>query len=1080
MRRRAMCGVLWLLSMAVTAGAAPQQPAAASAPAPDYSKEPYILEADSTRIVLEKDGTSTQDSSVRVRVQSAAGVKAFGLLRFSYPSATSTLEIESVRVLKPDGKVVETPLENAVEMPAEVTRLAPFYSDLKEKQLAVRGLEEGDRLEFRYRAHVHAPLDPAHFWFLSNFTKDAIALQEELQLRLPQGQYVKVQSRKVQPVITEEGAYKVFTWKTASLEHKPSDKQANAQAGAAQGTPDVQITTFRSWEEVGDWFRGLMKPRTEPTAEIRAKEAALTRGASDDAQKVHALYKFVATKIRYIGVALGIGRFQPHAAADVLANEYGDCKDKHALLASLLSAAGFQADAALANSGWKIDPEVPSPGQFDHMVSVLPQGQALDWMDTTVEVAPEGYLMPALRDKQVLLIPASGPARLVTTPANPPFLSVFDFQMDGALDDQGTLTGKAKMTVRGDLEVLLRLAYRQAGEPQWNEVTQKLAGSLGFGGTVSNATVDPPEATESGFHIRYQYTRKEFGDWANRRIPAALPPVLLPEAPGENEKNPEPLDLEGPVEFTLRSDVKLPAGMTPQLPHQRSNSQDFADYSTKASFAGGILHVERVLSEKASRVQPSEFEKYRKFRQDLFDDWNSMIPLRTVEAVTPATSESPEARDGEAPITSANPEATDAYGKGTDAARVGEIEEAIRWFRVAVQKDPQFGAAWFDLGVAHYNLGVLTDAAEEVSRAIALEHSFAGRGKLMARKMQASGRRPEALKIWKAVAKANPDDADAIGAIAGILITTKQYAEAIPELEAAISQKPRNAGLQLLLAQALLPAGKKDQGLAALDMAVQLAPGPNTLNSASYILAEDGSHLEQAKEWAFKAIAAVDSATFNISLESLSAHDLTVIASLAPYWDTLGWVYFRTGELQNAHKYLRAAWELGEIGVIGDHLGQVLEKQGRTKEAAQLYAQAIAARGAPERTRARLIALMGGTSQADQAVQKALSRLVELRSINLPLVSRETSSADFYMLFQNGQETREVRFIEGNEKLREAAKALQGAAFDISFPDTSPVKIVRRGVLGCQQEPASCTFVMISPEDARSAPVPPPVESGSP
>ncbi len=55
-----------------------------------------------------------------------------------------------------------------------------------------------------------------------------------------------------------------------------------------------------------------------------------------------ALYSYVSTQFRYIGVSFGIGRYQPHGAAEVLANQYGDCKDEHTLLASLLAAVGFQ------------------------------------------------------------------------------------------------------------------------------------------------------------------------------------------------------------------------------------------------------------------------------------------------------------------------------------------------------------------------------------------------------------------------------------------------------------------------------------------------------------------------------------------------------------------------------------------------------------------------------------------------------------------------------------------------------------------------------------------------------------------
>src|ERR1041384_8227618 len=103
-------------------------------------------------------------------------------------------------------------------------------------------------------------------------------------------------------------------------------------------------------------------------------------------------------------------------------NQYGDCKDKHTLLASMLAATGLRAYPVLLNSTRKLDVDIPSPGQFDHVISAIPLGNETLWADTTSEVAPAGLLSPNLRNKKALMIPTAGPARLETTPADPPFL----------------------------------------------------------------------------------------------------------------------------------------------------------------------------------------------------------------------------------------------------------------------------------------------------------------------------------------------------------------------------------------------------------------------------------------------------------------------------------------------------------------------------------------------------------------------------------------------------------------------------------------------------------------------------------
>src|SRR5687768_12697624 len=142
---------------------------AATTAATDDLKLPFLVERVADKVVFQKDGTSTQETTLRVRIQSTSAVQQFGVLRLPYASAVGDAEVVYARVLKPNGTVVVTPAENILDMPAEITRSAPFYSDLKEKQVAIKGLEAGDILEYQTRLNVRKPLIPGQFWFASDF-----------------------------------------------------------------------------------------------------------------------------------------------------------------------------------------------------------------------------------------------------------------------------------------------------------------------------------------------------------------------------------------------------------------------------------------------------------------------------------------------------------------------------------------------------------------------------------------------------------------------------------------------------------------------------------------------------------------------------------------------------------------------------------------------------------------------------------------------------------------------------------------------------------------------------------------------
>ena len=95
-----------------------------------------------------------------------------------------------------------------------------------------------------------------------------------------------------------------------------------------------------TWQGIGEWYDALAHDRLVATPEIAAKAAELTAGKTDFYDKAEAIAEFVQQQIRYFAVEMGVGGYQPHAAADVFHGTYGDCKDKATLLSAMLSTRG--------------------------------------------------------------------------------------------------------------------------------------------------------------------------------------------------------------------------------------------------------------------------------------------------------------------------------------------------------------------------------------------------------------------------------------------------------------------------------------------------------------------------------------------------------------------------------------------------------------------------------------------------------------------------------------------------------------------------------------------------------------------
>jgi tetratricopeptide (TPR) repeat protein len=1201
---------------------------------PDYSKEAFVVERLLNEIHFENDGTYDQLTSVRVSIQSPAGVQAWGLIRFPYASSAGNVEFTSVKVTKPDGTVVATTQDNIQDMPAQITVAAPFYSDLKEKQLAVRGLAVGDTLEYEQVYRVRTPLVPGQFWYAHDFFQGGIVLSDELKVRMPAGRAVKIKSPRVQPTTSEAPGYRTYDWKTANLVNAKTDNADKVPAATEARVPDVQLSSFATWAEVADWYAKLQEPRIAPTTDIRAKAEELTKNAATDSDKIQALYDYVALKFRYVGIAFGIGRYQPHSASDVLTNGYGDCKDKHTLLAALLSSVGINSYPALMNSEAKIDGDVPSPGQFNHVVTVVQQGVNLVWLDTTPEVAPFGLLLPQLRDKDALIV-TGRPAQLVKSPVNPPFRSRFTFRMTGKISDDGTLAADADVAIRGDVEVSVRSAFRNTPQPQWKDVVQLFSQAWNFGGTVNDVTVSSPEATGEPVALNYTYQRKNYPRWPDG-IGMPLPPVNIAQLPEELSKISEPLILDAPGDFTLAATIELPKGMAPRLRPAVDIKKDFAEYHAAYTVESNLLHAERRLAILMRDVPKSRIEEYRAFWKAVDDDEDTVLSLVSAAPGNATPSAQPlgnssvatqldlgdvllyqEDYDGAAAqyrkVLQQEPDnfrahynlgkalyykqdydaalkeyrdavrlrATDAEahssmgsallmkndlngavseyreslrlkpddasvhsnladtlsrqrrwdeaiveyrealrvdpkdasahrGLGEALAGKGDLNGSLSEYRESVRLDPNSPEAHRQLGYALYGSRDYDGAISELRSAVRLDpknmstqlwlgysfyakrdfdaaiaayqevvrvepneaNALGGIGDALYAKSDFDG----AISQFRAAARLNPDKPETVRATtlraASAFMASKRFPEAAAELQPVVDKNPQDAPVLLAFGFAQVQSGKPNEGLAALEKALTISHTPGALNHVAYELADGNALLDDALRYGIEAVREEETETAGIDIRLLDVDDLRLMPSLASYWDTLGWVYFRQGKMAEAEQFLTSAWRLMQAPLLGNHLGQLYEKIGKTQQAINSYALALALPGAaaaPSPSRDRLVTLAGSAAKADQAVRTALGELSDQRTVQLPRVARGAAKAEFFVLFDSSAGASAVRFISGSEELRNAGDALIAAHYDVTFPSDRSAKIVRRGILDCPATGPNCHFILLPPESVTSA-----------
>ena len=932
--RSALLAALMGISMSLLRG----QTAAANPPTSDsYQNEAVVIEQSETVFTYQKDGTGEKLVSVRIKITSEAGARQFSVISLPYAAANESPTLETVAVRHPDGTSTETPVADAMDMPAPITQQAPLYSDLKMLQIPVRGLRTGDSLEYRVRIRRKNAESPSQFWDVFAFLKDVVVLSQSVTLDVPTDKYVQVWSPAFKPITTENAGRRVYKWSSSQLKPTVVDNKSKKEEGAAEAAehpkPDVAWTTFHSWQEVGEWYRALSAPRAVTTDALRSQADDLTRDAKTPEEQIEALYSFVSARIRYIGIDFGIGRYQPHAAPEVLVNRYGDCKDKDTLLKALLRAKGFATGSALMGTTFEVVKELPSPGFFNHVITtvVLPSGRI--WMDSTPGFTPFQLLVPPLRDKDALVIPSSGASALERTPVSPPFPFEDHFEANAMLAADGELKGKVNIDFRSDTELIARAMAQNLAPAQWDQGTQLLANLLGFSGTTSNSNFSRADDTKSPVHVSYCYTRKPFGDWDNFRIVPLFPVYALPTAP---EKQPSH-DLElGAVrtEFAA-SHIHLPQGYGADLPDAVHVKTDFTTFDkTYKLLENGELIAERKLSVLQSKLPKEQWEKYKKFAKDISLGEETWIQLTTT-AATGKGSHPPA--PGEK-----NPEAGSLISQATDLEQHGDWATARARLDAAKKLNPEQPYLWSNYGYLAMVQNDPEEAKTDYEHELAHHPDEAFVVNLYGGFLMRQGKKDEALRVAKSYFERDATDRSVALLLASIQASSS-LEDAIATLRRAHDANPDDRFIQNFLADYLVRDHKEAEAADLATKMVSAASGdPDALNNAAYLLAEANGDLSLAEKKSRESLDILDSQTSERSIREANRQSFNRSSMLTASWDTLGYILEKEKKFDEAEDYLEAAWNnsLGS-STIGLHYGEVLEKLGKKQEALQIYQFAL-------------------------------------------------------------------------------------------------------------------------------------------
>jgi len=1013
--------------------------------------EAVVFERILNRVRFDNDGTGVEETEAVIRIQSRAGVEEFGQLVFGYSAATEQLKVDYVRVRKASGEVVTTPDSTAQDFAPDVLKEAPMYSDYRQRHISVVSLQPGDTLEYHTITRIVTPLAAGNFWYEHNFPKGVVLNEDRLEIDTPRGREVKLKAPVRKPEIAEVGDRRIYTWLVKDM--RPERDQDEDRDDDEDAGPDVQLTTFTDWKQIAQWYAHLQGERMVVDDNVRKKADELSKGAATPEEKARRLYDYVARNIRYVSLSFGVGRYQPHSASDVLQNGYGDCKDKHTLLSAMLKAEGIQSFPVLIHHDRKLDADVPSPAQFDHVITAARIGSGLTWLDATTEVAPYGLLLYPLRNKEAILASDGPEGGLQRTPPDSPVKNFARFMVEGKFSEFGSLDATVEFTAQGDRDYPMRAGFRQVPQARWKDFVGVVSGSWGLPGEVDDIHVDPIEDTSKPFRLKYHLRQDQYF-----QVPSAsanfrpIPPLGVP-APNTSAKSKEPFTIGPAGEVDYRVRLQFPSNFTVRTPSAVKMARDYGEYSSAYTQSKGLLEGERKLVVKLNELPAARRADYDSFRNVTRSDDGQVLTAAILAPANPRTEVAASTLAGTP---------SELHKAGVKALQSKDYRSAVDLLKRAVDQDATLKEGWYDLGLAYAGANNHADAIRAFRKQIELDPNHKSANGDLAQELQQSGQTEQAIAAYRKQLEIVPFEKVTHKNLGMLLAQIGRDADARTELEAASAIPPDDPETKMSLAQVYTRLGDKAKAQELMKglTGAESSDSDQDIFAAALTPNADPAQTEtEARQVLYDIGDQFDSGEYDrLGPSAFSAMRLVALA-----WSRLGWAKFLRGENLEALQFLNSAWLLSQSGTVANRLGQALEKQGQTDKARQMYALAVAAGGsAAADSHERLTKL---TSDAQKDLTQAAGDLVRGRTVQLSPIAK-AASAKFNLVFDSSPRPERAEFVDGDESLRSAGAQLRERDFPVKFPDVSSVKIIRQGQLNCNS--TGCSLELLPIEKAQS------------
>lgn len=579
-----------------------------------------ILLIDDGRNTLHEDGTRNYAYHMAYVVLSEAR-KGVGTFRHYFREGDNEVKIHFARVIKPSGRLVELD-RSTIKIETPPREDVVHFGKGKWVTFTLPGVEIGDIVEYSYENIRFNPWNKELFDAGYFFQGDEPFIYSRLTVDVPEDEFIKWKVYNAPGGMidfTEEvkDGRTIYTWIAENVEAYVPEPNAPPEGDFL---PRAEVTNQENWDAIHDWYRAFQNERMKITPKIQQLVDSLTQGAETDHEKIAAIYHWLQQNIRYISIkgspSSGVSG---HLAQFTLEQGFGDCTDKAIMFATLLRAAGIDADPVYVgtnNDVPMLDPEMPSY-YGDHAITEIFLADTGFYLDATGSSNGGYSRYPSFNAEDHGVYAVNSQKRKVEIiPVPEPDQEQREYHLDLEIDEEGTLNVRYQSFYQGDYETGLRYF--------WNYFSREEDRRTRFEQMVKSTSPDA-ELIDYGFEnlediskqlsLKIRYRVKDYVKFTG---PLAI--INLPEV-GERFTFDEvalgsreyPLSYYTSESICHQVTLKLPEDWeVDYLPKGITLSMSEVSYhATYTQDEGNVIHFEDTFIRPERLIQPKSYPQYR-------------------------------------------------------------------------------------------------------------------------------------------------------------------------------------------------------------------------------------------------------------------------------------------------------------------------------------------------------------------------------------------------------------------------------------------------------------------------------------